>query len=338
MHAPLLSLLMMAHVSGSVRSVETVHLPTSPGTRQQIALHCVRPAAATRKAVLFIHGSSFPTMLAAGFEFAPGDSWMDFMAKRGFLSCGLDFAGYGASSRPPAMFQAPEGGPPLMRAPEAAREIALAIEYLRKQRGVDDMHLVAHSWGTIPAAAFAAGHPNELASLTLFGPIVPIPGSKPASARVAWFGITAEERLQELFFKDVLPKGLVLLEPVLARKWATEFAASAPHVDGDPPDEIRVPEGPDVDIAAAHAGTYPYSPKQVTVPVFAVYANYDAEVNDAGATAFLANFTASPLKWRLRIDEGTHVMHLERNRRSLYQSVLAFIKAAEARHGEVDSR
>lgn len=193
-------------------------------------------------------------------------------------------------------------------------------------------------WGTIPAATFAAGHLKELASLTLFGPIVPIPGSKPASARAAWFGITAQERLEELYFKDVLPRGLVLLEPVLARKWAGEFAASAPHVDGDPPDEIRVPEGPEVDIAAAHAGTYPYSPKQVTAPVFAVYASYDAEVNDAGAMAFLAEFTASRLKWRLRIDEGTHVMHLERNRRSLYESVLAFMSVAEAQHAHAASR
>ncbi len=53
-------------------------------------------------------------------------------------------------------------------------------------------------------------------------------------------------------------------------------------------------------------------------------------VNDAGASAFLERFTASPFKWRLRIDDGTHVMHLDRTRRSLYESVAAFIRAAEA--------
>jgi hypothetical protein len=36
------------------------------------------------------------------------------------------------------------------------------------------------------------------------------------------------------------------------------------------------------------------------------------------------------LKWRLRIDDGTHVMHLDRSRRSLYESVAAFIRAAES--------
>jgi hypothetical protein len=33
------------------------------------------------------------------------------------------------------------------------------------------------------------------------------------------------------------------------------------------------------------------------------------------------------MKWQLRIDDGTHVMHLERQRWSLYESVAAFIQA-----------
>jgi len=53
-------------------------------------------------------------------------------------------------------------------------------------------------------------------------------------------------------------------------------------------------------------------------------------VNTAQAATFLARFSGSPMKWQLQIDDGTHVMHLERNRRSLYESVAAFIAAVEA--------
>ena len=76
-------------------------------------------------------------------------------------------------------------------------------------------------------------------------------------------------------------------------------------------------------------GIYPYDPSRIEVPVFVVYGDYDSVTDDAGATALLAKFANSPLKWRTRIDHGTHVMHLERNRHSLYQSVDAFIRAAE---------
>ena len=278
------------------------------------------------KGVLFVHGSSFPTMLAAGFQFKDGDSWIDFMARQGFVSCGLDFLGFGASSRPAALLQQAAGSAPVLRAPEAAREIDLAITYMRQKRGIHQIHVIAHSWGTIPAADFAARHPGALTSLTLFGPLVPQPGAKPQSERVAWWSITARERLQQLYFKRVLPPDLVLLEPALAKRWAAQFTASAPHIAGDHPGEIRIPDGPVADIEAAHNGRYPYEPSRVTAPVFVVYGSYDSQVNDGDAPGFLARFTSSPLRWQLCIHDGTHVMHLERNRTSLYESVLGFIR------------
>lgn len=308
---------------------QTINLPLSPGSAQHIALHCVEPKQRTRKGVLFIHGASFPTMLAAGFEFKGGDSWIDFMAAHGFLACGLDFLGFGASSRPHVMLEPPTGKPPLLRAPEAAREIEVAITYMRKGRGLDEMHLIAHSWGTIAAADFAAHHPGALTSLTLFGPVVPESGSKPETEHVAWWSMTARERLQQLYFKKVLPPDLVLLEPALGARWAQEFEASAPHIAGDGPGQIRIPDGPIADIEAAHAGAYPYEARRVTAPLFVVFGSYDTEVNEREAPAFLAGFTSSPLKWQMCIHDGTHVMHLERNRMSLYESVLGFIRTTD---------
>jgi alpha-beta hydrolase superfamily lysophospholipase len=146
---------------------------------------------------------------------------------------------------------------------------------------------------------------------------------------MAWWSITAQQRLEQLRFKDILPSNKHLLEHAVDERWTPAFAASVPHVKGDERDALRIPYGPLSDIDAVAAGTYPYDARKVIVPVFVVYGNYDDVVNDAGASAFLAKFTASPLKWRLRIDDGTHVMHLERNRRSLYESVNAFIHTTE---------
>lgn len=311
-------------------ALQTTYLPVPGSPGQRLALHCIAPAQATGRGVLFIHGASFPTMLAAGFEFAPGDSWLAFVARRGYLACGLDFLGFGDASRPRAMAGG-GAGVPVTRATEAAAQIAVAVEELRTTRGIAEVHLVAHSWGTIPAAAYAAAHPHAFASLTLFGPVVPV--AKPASAPVtdAWWGITAQARYRQLRYTDVLPPGMDLLEPAVDACWAERFEASAPHVPGDPPAQLRIPSGPLADIVEAEAGRYPYVAGNVRVPVFVVYGDYDTVVGDSGAAAFLAGFRASPLRWRLRIEHGTHVMHLERARRSLYESVDAFIRAAEAR-------
>ena len=320
----------LAAALATAARIETAYVRFPPAN-EQVAIHCMKPQHARAAAVLFVHGSTFPTRLASGYEFSPGDSWMSFAAARGYLACGLDFAGYGASSRPAAMLEAANHGPPVLRAPEAAAQIAAAIQYLREVRGLAGVHVVAHSWGTIPAATFSAGNAAGLKSLTLFGPVVPV-GEKPAAdpTRGAWFAQDAMARLDRLHFKDVLPAGLLLLEPTVDRRWAKEFVAANLHVAEDPPETVRVPEGPGQDIDEAQAGMYPYVAKDVRVPVFVVYGNYDSIVNTAQAATFLARFSGSPMKWQLQIDDGTHVMHLERNRRSLYESVAAFIAAVEA--------
>ena len=324
------SLALVSLISVASPRPETVYLPVSTTPQQRVALHCVSPIHPTTRAVLFIHGSSFPTMLAFGFEFTPGDSWMTYMAAHGYLACGLDFLGFGASSTPAALSAPPEGGTPVMRAPAAEEQIALAASYLHHQRNIKALHIVAHSWGTVPAAMYAAQSPRGLASLTLFGPIVPIEGAAVEKTNYAWWKQNAHDRYVDLKFTDVLPKGMDLLEPAVHARWAEEFASSAQPEAKTSDGDLRIPAGPVDDLNAAHAGVYPYAQEKVTCPLFAVYGDYDTEVNDAGATAFLAKFTASPIKWRLRIDHGTHVMHLERNRHSLYASVYAFISMIDS--------
>jgi len=92
---------------------------------------------------------------------------------------------------------------------------------------------------------------------------------------------------------------------------------------------LRIPAGPLADFNDAATDHYPYNPTDVRIPVFVVYGSYDNVINDAGAETFLSRFANSRLKWRLRIDHGTHVMHLEQNRQSLYRSVLAFIATVD---------
>ena len=316
----------MAAAALGAMPIETTNIPL-PGGSDHVALHCVAPKGHTTKAVLFVHGSTFPTKLAAGFQFHPGDSWMHDMARRGYLACGLDFLGYGGSSMPVAMRGAASAAPPVTRAPEAAEQIAAAMNYMHQQNGALAIHVVAHSWGTIPAATYAARYPRGLASLTLFGPIVQKERA-PAdtSPNDAWFPMTPQQRLEQLRFEKVLPAGKVLLEPAVASRWSGEYRASLPVVGNDAPDLMRIPNGSNIDIDEGAAGKFPYAAAEVKVPVFVVFGNYDVVVNDAEASKFLGRFTSSPMKWQLRIDEGTHVMHLERQRWSLYESVAAFIR------------
>src|SRR5580704_9565096 len=139
----MLAFFLAAAIPNSYAEVVQLRQPGAEG--QTLALHCIEPAKRSTDAVLFIHGASFPTMLAAGFEFQPKDSWMNFMANRGYLACGLDFLGFGASSRPSAMERDPKGATPLDTAAEAAIQISVATDYMIQKRLVKRLHLIAHS-------------------------------------------------------------------------------------------------------------------------------------------------------------------------------------------------
>lgn len=86
----MLPVLLAALVPNSYAAVVQLRLPGAEG--QTLALHCIEPSKKGTDAVLFIHGASFPTMLAAGFEFYAKDSWMNFMANRGLLADWTFFA------------------------------------------------------------------------------------------------------------------------------------------------------------------------------------------------------------------------------------------------------
>jgi pimeloyl-ACP methyl ester carboxylesterase len=218
----------------------------------------------------------------------------------------------------------PTGAAPIGTAPHAAQQITGAVRHLRQAHAIQAIHLVAHSWGTIPASLFAATHPGVLASLTLFGPVVDRDSTAPLPAAVSWWSLPACERLRQLRYEDLLPARLRLLEAGVEERWAEAFEHSAPRLGADPPGTIRIPAGPMHDWPTVARGQYPYQATKVDVPVMVVYGDYDDVVDDASAVRFLGRFSESPRTWNVRVGSGTHVMHLERERHSLYESVEAF--------------
>jgi pimeloyl-ACP methyl ester carboxylesterase len=61
--------------------------------------------------------------------------------------------------------------PPLCRAPEASDQVAAVLALMRRETGQARTSLVAHSWGSMPAARAAIAEPDGVDRLVLFAPI-----------------------------------------------------------------------------------------------------------------------------------------------------------------------
>ncbi|MEP6731284.1 MAG: alpha/beta fold hydrolase [bacterium] len=276
-----------------------------------------------RAPVLFVHGATFPSALAAGFKF-DGTSWMDDLSSKGFDVWALDFLGYGNSDRYSEMRDAPFAHPPLGRADSATRQIAAAVAFIIARQRVTRVSLIAHSWGTIPAGLYAGTHPDRVDRLVQFGPVALREGIPDTAKAPAYWLVT--EDAQRTRFYGYVPKGeRAVLEARHFAEWGPAYIASDSASRTRPLTSVTVPNGPSADIDDAWSGHLGYDPAAITAPVLIVRGEWDTVTKDADARWLYDALTHSPLKRDVKISRATHVMHLEASRYQLYREVATFL-------------
>jgi pimeloyl-ACP methyl ester carboxylesterase len=292
------------------------------------------PAPATgfspRRAVLYIHGATFPSALSIAHRF-DGRSWRDALCEAGFDVWGLDFYGYGHSGRYPAMEEAAAANPPLGTTEDAARQIESGVRFILDRSGLDRLSLIAHSWGSMPAGRFAGTRPDQIDRLVLFGPIAQRQpsGNAPSPHLPAWRLISLDDQWRR--FVEDAPAGA---EPVLSRRhfddWGERYLDSDPQARSREPASVRTPAGPAADIGEAWQGMLPYDPAAVRAPVSIIRGEWDSLTTDVDARWLFDAFSSSPLKRDTKLSRGTHLMHLETMRLALWPESIAFLTGADA--------
>ena len=289
------------------------------------------------RVVLYVHGGTFPSGLSIAHRF-DGRSWRDELCAAGFHVWGLDFHGFGRLSDPyPAMRGPAEGTPPLGCAEEASRQLECAVRFIRDRHGVEQISILAHSWGSIVAGRLAGHHPELVDRLVFFGPITWRPRTANPVRLPAWRVISLKDQWDR--FTESVPPGAT---PVLLKRHFDEWGER--YLDVDPesrrrsPPSVKVPSGAFQDIFDAWAGELAYEPRLVRAPVAIIRGEWDAYCTDADARWLFDAFTASPIKQDVKISHGTHLMHLETMRHALYRASIAFLDRDKTPTPQTDGR
>ncbi|HEX8656612.1 MAG TPA: alpha/beta hydrolase [Hymenobacter sp.] len=293
--------------------LSVLHLPPT-GKRQAVP-------------VLFIHGASFPSALAAGFRMQ-GISWMDDVAAAGYDAYALDFLGYGDSDRYPQMAQAPTGSPGYGTGAQVAQDVDRAVEAILQRTRARQVYLVGHSWGATVCAYYAGQHPEKVGRLVLFAPfppVAPLANKTEATAPpAAYQDMTPAERIAQ-FRSGVPPGEAQVLAPELASTWPTAWLRSDPTAATRHPATIRFPAGWELDLMACGAGRCYYDPARIAVPTLLIRGEWDQLPSAEAADSLFRRLVRAPVKRYVVIERATHVLHLEKSRFQLYQEVRNFL-------------
>jgi pimeloyl-ACP methyl ester carboxylesterase len=309
---------------------EEMMVPSEPGI--EIYVRNKYPADMTtfrpERTVLFVHGATYPAHSSFDLKL-DGVSWMEYIAARGYDVYLLDIRGYGKSTRPKEMDDKPEANAPVVRGETAVKDIAAAVDFILKRRGIPRLNLIGWSWGTTLMATYTTQNPGKVERLTLYAPawIRTTPSLTRGSGPLGAYRVVAREQAKTRWLTGVpRDKQAALIPAGWFESWADATFASDPVGAKMAPPALRAPNGVQQDGDEFFSAGKPYyDPAKITVPTLLVHAEWDRDTPAYMAQTLFPLLVNAPGKRYVQLPEGTHTIMMEKNRLMLFEAVQAFL-------------
>lgn len=320
----------MEHQPTRLDPREEHHRIPGPHAGLSLFIRRLAPLTGHGRAVLYVHGATFPSALSVAHRFENG-SWRDALVRAGFDVWALDFQGFGEFDRYREMSEPADDAGPLLFAADAAEQLEAAVRYIADRTGAARVNLVAHSWGTAVAGLLAGRRPEIVDRLVLFGPISrrDPPRYLPRPDGPAWRPVSVDAQ-RARFVEDVPPGEHPVLSRAAFDDWAERYLDADPDSRRRDPPAVNVPAGPFVEILRSWHGELPYDPGLVRAPVCLIRGEWDGLATDSDARWLFDAFGGASEKRDVKIGRGTHLLHLEVNRAALWRESIAFLDVAPA--------
>lgn len=283
------------------------------------------------KTVLFVHGATYPAETAFDLPLA-GQSWMDFIAGRGFDVYLLDVRGYGRSTRPKAMSEPADANVPFSDTESARRDVDAVVEFVRNRRGIPKVALLGWSWGTAIMASYTAENAQKVERLVLYAPVWlrTTPSLVQVQGKLGAYRAVSRDQAKQRWLTGVpQDKAADLIPAGWFEAWADATFATDPVGAAQTPPVLRAPNGVVKDGLEYWSANKPmYDPAKITVPTMLILAEWDHDTPPYMAQTLFPLLTNAPAKQLVMLGEGTHTIIMEKNRLQLFNAVQSFLEAS----------
>jgi len=284
------------------------------------------------RTVLFVHGATYPAHAAFDLKL-DGQSWMDYIASRGYDVYLLDIRGYGKSTRPKEMAEEAAKNPPVVRGETAVKDIGTVVDFILARRNIARLNLLGWSWGSTLMATYTSQNAGKVNRLALYAP----PWIRQTASLVqagpgplaAYRTVRRDQALGRWMTGVPEDKKAALIPAGWFDAWADATFASDPDGAKQNPPVLRAPNGVVQDGAEFFGAGKPYyDPAKITVPTLLVLGEWDRDTPPYMAQTLFPLLVNAPGKRFMMLAEGTHTIMMEKNRLELFKAVQGFLDEA----------
>ncbi len=276
--------------------------------------------------VLFIHGATYGSSSTFDYEIE-GESWMDKMAGEGFDVWCLDLLGYGESDRPAAMAVAPDRNEPIVDTLHAVAEVDRAVDFILKDREIQQISLLGYSWGSAICGRYAGQFSGKVRRLVLSGALWVEKGETPQTTKAdlgAYRTVDAASMAKRWAIGLSQDEIDALVPPARVSRWCSDTVLVDPT--GDTSGLLRAPTGVLKDFMHFSATGQPwYEPSKILAPTQIVVGELDRETTPQQGRKIFDQLGNVREKRMTVIGQGTHSLLLEDHREALHSVVSGFL-------------
>lgn len=320
-------------------------IPGDPGV--ELFVREVRAGAAPRGCVVLLHGARVPGLASFDLD-VPGGSLAADLARAGYAAYVMDARGYGGSTRPPEMAQAPQAHPPLVRSAEVVRDVAAVVAWVARHAGVARVALLGWATGGLWLGHYATLCPGLISHLvaynTLYGNVAEHPSlgrgsgledpQRPGHFAAAGTGAyrfnTAASLLPAWDTSIPIADKARWRDPAVAAAYQAAALASDPTSAERTPPSFRAPSGALEDSFYAAIGRQLWDASLLRVPTLVLRSEYDFWSRPEDARRLVEHAVHAPVARAVEIAGATHFVHLdrpERGRDTFLRTILDFLGA-----------
>jgi pimeloyl-ACP methyl ester carboxylesterase len=314
-----------------------------PGIR--IFVRRVSLASRNGPPILLLHGARVPGIGSFDLR-VPGGSLAADLARAGLDVYLMDVRGYGQSTRPAEMAEAPAAHVPLVRSAEAASDIGAVVDWICAERKVASVSLFGWATGGHWAGFYASLHPSRVSHLILFNSLYggydkhPAFGAgsdledpaQPGRFNVGAFGAYRFNTAESLFgaWDRSIPteEKTAWRDPAVAEAYAAAALESDPTSRDRTPPTFRSPSGAMEDSYYLASGRQLWDASLVRAPTLIVRSERDFWSRPEDVTVLAERLVHAVSVRTLTLPQATHLAHLDRpehGRDLLLQEIVGFL-------------